>query len=53
MLLMIILLNLSWIWLNYKTEADGNNKILKNEKIAVPLKYLYNFWRSLEMSLNN
>ena len=32
--------------------ADGNNK-LKNVKIAVPLKYLSNFFRSLEMPLIN
>ena len=28
--------------------ADGNS-FLKNTKIVVPLKYLSNFWRSLEM----
>ena len=50
---MIITLNLSCIWLNYKTDADGNNEIFKNETIAVALKYLNKFWRSLEMSLNN
>ena len=33
--------------------AVGGNKVLKNVKIAVPLKYLSNFWRSLEMPLNN
>ena len=35
-----------------KTEeaADGNS-FVKNTKIAVPLKYLSNFWRSLEISL--
>ena len=33
------------------TEADVNNGILKTATIAVPLKYLSNFWRSLEMSL--
>ena len=27
------------------TEADGVNAILKNAAIAVPLKYLSNFWR--------
>ena len=31
-----------------KTLADGNTK---DVKIAVPLKYLRNFWRPLEMSL--
>ena len=35
------------------TEADGYNGILKNASIAVPLKYLSSFWRSLEMSLIN
>ena len=30
-----------------KTPADGNTK---DVKIAVPLKYLSNFWRSLEKS---
>ena len=47
----------------YKTKLVGeteaqpapNNKngILKNTAIAVPLKYLSDFWRSLEMSLIN
>ena len=32
------------------TEADGRKK---GVKIAVPLKYLSNFWRLLEMSLTN
>ena len=31
----------------------GNNGIKNGVKIAVPLKYLSNFWRSLEMSLIN
>ena len=35
------------------TEADNTNGILKNPTIAVPLKYLSHFWRSLEMSLIN
>ena len=29
------------------------NRILKNAAIAVPLKYLSNFWRSLEMPVIN
>ena len=34
--------------------AVGNtNSSVKNTKIVVPLKYLSNFWRSLEMSLIN
>ena len=33
-----------------KTPAAGNTK---NVEIAVPLKYLTNFWRALEMSLVN
>ena len=33
------------------TVADGANRKKENVKIAVPLKYLSNFWRSLEMPL--
>ena len=33
-----------------KTPADGN---VKDVKISVPLKYLRNFWRTIEMSLIN
>ena len=33
-----------------KTTADGNTK---DVKIAVPLKYLSNFWRTLKMPLIN
>ena len=32
---------------------NATNGILKNATIAVPLKYLSNFWRSLEMPLIN
>ena len=35
------------------TEADGVNGILNSAAIAVLLKYLSNFWRSLEMPLIN
>ena len=35
------------------TVANGNNSIPKNGTIVVPLKYLSDFWRSLEMSLIN
>ena len=35
------------------TVADGANGILRNGTIAVPLKYLSNFWRSLKMALIN
>ena len=35
------------------TDADGNDISLKNTKIVVPLKYLSNFLRPLEMLLNN
>ena len=44
---------------NYKasiignTVAHGANSKKDNVKIAVPLKYLSNFWRSLEMPLIN
>ena len=49
----------SLILIKYKAKllenavADGNNSILKNATIAVPLKYLSNFWQSLEMPLIN
>ena len=33
--------------------ANAANRILKNATITVPLKYLSNFWRSLEMPLIN
>ena len=33
--------------------AAAGNRVFNNIKIAVPLKYLSNFWRSLEMSLVN
>ena len=36
-----------------ENKADGPNGILKNATIAVPLKYLSNFWRSLEIPLIN
>ena len=35
------------------TDADGNDRSLKNTKIVVPLKYLSNFVRSLEVPLIN
>ena len=35
------------------TEANGANGILKNTTIAVPLKYLSNFWRSPEICVIN
>ena len=35
------------------TDADSNDRSLKNTKIVVPLKYLSNFFRSLEMPLIN
>ena len=35
------------------TDANGNDRSLKNTKIGVPLKYLSNFFRSLEMPLIN
>ena len=33
--------------------AAGGNSFVKDTKIVVPLKYLSNFWRSLEMPLIN
>ena len=35
------------------TDADGANRKKEGVKIVVPLKYLSNFWRSLEISLIN
>ena len=35
------------------TEIDGDNRILKDAKIAVSLNYQNNFWSSLEMPLIN
>ena len=32
---------------------NTSNRILKNETVAVTLKYLSNLWQSLEMPLNN
>ena len=37
----------------FKPLTDADNGVFKNVKIAVPLKYLSNFWRSLEMPLIN
>ena len=34
-------------------DADGNDRSLKNIKLVVSLKYLSNFFRSLEMPLIN
>ena len=37
----------------FKTLEDDDNGLFKNVKITVPLKYLSNIWRSLEMPLIN
>ena len=37
----------------FKQLTDSDNGVFKNFKIAAPLKYLSNFWRSLEMLLIN
>ena len=49
-----------YIFFNYKSsllgkanDANGNDRSLKNAKIVVPLKYLSNYFRSLEMPLIN
>ena len=34
-------------------EADATDGKVKNTKITIPLKYLSNFWRSLEIPLIN
>ena len=35
------------------TESDGANGILRNTTLAVLLKYISNFWKSLEIPLIN
>ena len=43
-------------WFKYKANVIGNTENIgtnKRVKIAVPLKYLSNFWRSLEIPLIN
>ena len=37
----------------FKTLEDDDNRVFKNVKIAVPLKYLYNFWKNLKVLLIN
>ena len=37
----------------FKPLTTDDNGVFKNVKIAVPLKYLSNFWRSLEIPLIN
>ena len=37
----------------FKSLEDDDNGVFKDMKIAVPLTYLSNFWRSLEMPLIN
>ena len=44
-------LNTNQVFFKPPTAAD--NGVFKDLKIAVPLKYLSNFWRSLEMPLIN
>ena len=43
--------------IDYKTSITGkfgdNNRTKENVKIVVPLKYLSNFWRALDMPLIN
>ena len=43
-------------WFKYKIKITGKTPATGNTKdveIAVPLKYLSNFWRTVEMSLIN
>ena len=55
----LIVLNISINRLNYfgniaaQPDPNAADRFLKNTTIAVPLKYLSNFWRSLEMPLIN
>ena len=48
-----MILNVSSIRLNYQPNPNNANGILENATIAVSLRYLRNFWRSLEMPLIN
>ena len=41
------------ISLQFKKNSLDNTQTFKNTEIAVPLKYLSNFWRALEMPLIN
>ena len=54
-LIIVSLSNITLTRLGNAAAQDDNdaNGILKNATIAVPLKYLSNFWRSLEMPLIN
>ena len=54
----LIILNLSSIGLILENtvaqpKSNAGSRILRNGTIALPLKYLSNFWRSFEMSLIN
>ena len=53
MLLQLIrhLLNINQVL--FKTLINDDNGLFKNVKVAVPLKYLTNFWRSLKIRLIN
>ena len=44
-------LNTNQVFFKALTTAD--NGVFKDVKVAVPLKYLSNYWRSLEMPLIN
>ena len=49
-MIQVIIEHISKVKTTGKTPAAGNKK---DDKIAVPLKYLRNFWRALEMHLIN
>ena len=54
MVLLLIFLQIPVLRLNLKQNSGQNRKWwYKNVKIRVPLKYLSNFWRTLEMPLIN
>ena len=55
-ILLILLLLIQLIRLDLKQKITGqtnNNGRIDNVEIMVPLKYLSNFWRTLEMPLIN
>ena len=53
MLLQLIRHLLSINQVLFKTLINDDNGLFKNVKVAVPLKYLTNFWRSLKIRLIN
>ena len=53
LLILMELMPLINLILKEKKTGQTNNKGITNVEIMVPLKYLSNFWRTLEMPLVN